>query len=173
MLVNVEIARETRKLSASRFRVSVADFFSRTCQQILRSKRTFSIFLLLVFSFRSIAQTDSCTMQISLLTCSPGRELYSTFGHSALRAVDSSKGFDLIYNYGTFDFNDPDFYTKFTRGKLLYFVSIQKFEDFKNDYVAEGRGITEQVLHVNCEQKQKILAFLEENAKDENKYYKY
>jgi hypothetical protein len=118
-------------------------------------------------------QADSCRMQISLLTCTPGRELYSTFGHSALRVIDSAKGTDIIYNYGTFDFEDPSFYTKFVRGKLLYFVSLEHFEDFKAAYAYEGRGITEQTLEFNCGQKQKILAFLEENAKEENRYYQY
>ena len=67
-------------------------------------------------------QADTCTLRISLLTCSPGAELYSTFGHSALRVVDQSAGTDIVYNYGVFDFYDPQFYTKFVRGKLLYYL---------------------------------------------------
>ena len=80
------------------------------------------------------AQQDSCNIQISLLTCSPGEELYSTFGHSALRVIDHSTNTDIIYNYGTFDFDDPSFYSKFTRGKLLYFVSVQKFENYLSKF---------------------------------------
>jgi len=118
-------------------------------------------------------QTDSCRIQVSLLTCTPGAELYSTFGHSALRIVDSTKGTDIIYNYGTFDFDDPNFYSKFVRGKLLYFVSVEQFQDFKAAYEYEKRGITEQILYLSCDKKQKLIAGLEENAKEENKYYKY
>lgn len=112
-------------------------------------------------------------MRISLLTCTPGLELYSTFGHSALRVFDSTKGTDMIYNYGTFDFYDPAFYSKFTRGKLLYFLSVEKMEDFYALYEYEKRGIAEQVLNFSCNEKMKLIAALEENAKEENKYYRY
>ena len=88
------------------------------------------LFLAWFFNGLKAQQDPSCNIQISLLTCSPGEELYSTFGHSALRVIDSSTNTDIIYNYGTFDFDDPAFYSKFTRGKLMYFVSVQKFESF-------------------------------------------
>ena len=135
-------------------------------------KRLFYFFLLFTFHFSS-AQTNSCNIRISLLTCTPGTELYSTFGHSALRVTDSSDSTDIIFNYGTFDFNDPDFYKKFTLGKLLYILSIEEFPDFVQQYQYEGRGITEQELNLNCEEKAKLLYALFENAKEENKYYKY
>lgn len=85
-------------------------------------------------SYKVKAQQDSNGLQISLLTCSPGAELYSVFGHNALRIVDSAAGTDIVYNYGTFDFNDPDFYTKFIRGKLRYFVSQVSYSDFLFEY---------------------------------------
>jgi hypothetical protein len=112
-------------------------------------------------------------MSISLLTCTPGRELYSTFGHSALRVTDSVAKTSIIYNYGTFDFNDPDFYKKFIRGKLLYFVSVEEFSNFVYGYNEEKRGITEQVLDLSCKEKKKLVEALQENAKEENRYYKY
>ena len=120
------------------------------------------------------AQVDTaCHLRISLLTCSPGRELYSSFGHSALRVIDDLANTDIVYNYGTFDFNDPSFYSKFIRGKLLYFVSMENFEDFFRDYQYEQRGIKEQILNLSCTEKQRLLTALRENAKEENKYYKY
>ncbi len=75
--------------------------------------------VLLALPLGTIAQTDSSGLRISLLTCSPGSELYSTFGHSALRIVDTTAGTDIVYNFGVFDFYDPDFYLKFVQGKLL------------------------------------------------------
>src|SRR6185369_13807343 len=118
-------------------------------------------------------QDSSCKIHVSLLTCSPGLDLYSSWGHSALRVVDSLANIDIIYNYGTFDFDDPGFYSKFTRGKLLYFVSVQKFEGFLEEYQYYQRGITEQVLDLSCSEKIKLDLALQENAKEENKYYKY
>jgi hypothetical protein len=133
--------------------------------------------LLLFTSLLSSAQTDSssqsCGIQISLLTCTPGEELYSTFGHSAFRVVDSSTNTDIVFNYGTFDFYDPDFYEKFIKGKLLYFVAIDSLESFLQEYEYFKRGVTEQVLDLSCTEKQNMLAALYENAKEENKYYRY
>ena len=80
-----------------------------------------------ILLFLPLKAQDSCTIEVSLLTCSPGEELYSTFGHSAFRVKDRVMGTDIIFNYGTFDFGDPGFYKKFVRGKLLYFVSVQDF----------------------------------------------
>ena len=83
------------------------------------------------------------------------------------------QGTDIIFNYGTFDFDDPDFYSKFVRGKLLYFVSVDDFENFVYQYQYEKRGITEQVLNLTCNEKNNLYNALIENSKEENKYYKY
>ena len=135
-------------------------------------KRLLFAFLLFTFHF-SPAQTDSCGIRISLLTCTPGQELYSTFGHSALRVFDSVNNADLVFNYGTFDFYDPQFYNKFVKGKLLYFVSIDTLPSFLAEYDYYKRGIVEQAINISCADKQKLRSALFENAKEENKYYRY
>ena len=119
------------------------------------------------------ADGDSSRLRISLLTCTPGEELYSTFGHSAFRVIDSNSVTDLVYNYGTFNFNDDGFYIKFIRGKLLYYVSEEHFHDFAAQYRYENRGITEQVLNLSGTEKKVIRNFLNNNIKEENKFYKY
>lgn len=130
--------------------------------------------LLFVFSIpaRTFAQ-DSSHIRISLLTCTPGEELYSIFGHSAIRIVDSSSVTDYVYNYGTFNFDDEGFYIKFIRGKLLYYISLADFSDFKFEYQATNRGITEQVLDLSAREKIDVQHILNENLKEENRYYKY
>lgn len=139
--------------------------------------KTFSVSLLPLFLCfflnQHAAAQDSSQLRISLLTCTPGEELYSTFGHSALRLIDSSSHEDIVFNYGTFDFEDPDFYSKFVKGKLLYFVSTESFNDFKTEYQSWNRGITEQVLQLTQEEKIAVKNFLYNNIKEENKYYKY
>ncbi|MEI8059857.1 MAG: DUF4105 domain-containing protein [Ferruginibacter sp.] len=120
----------------------------------------------------SFAQ-DSSHLRISLLTCTPGEELYATFGHSAFRIVDSSSVSDVVYNYGTFNFEDDGFYIKFARGKLLYYISAENFIDFKYTYETTNRGITEQVLNLSAAEKTTIQHFLNENLKPENRSYKY
>lgn len=115
---------------------------------------------------------DSCNLRVSLLTCAPGKELYSTFGHTALRVKDEARGADYIFNYGTFEFG-PDFYTKFIRGKLLYFLSVENFNDFIYEYQLQSRSIREQMLQLSCDEKEKLYAALQTNAQEPNRYYKY
>ncbi len=129
------------------------------------------IFLLL--SCCLLQAQDSSRLRISLLTCTPGDELYSTFGHSALRVTDSTGMQDIVFNYGTFNFDEPDFYMQFVRGKLRYFVSTAYFSEFRDEYRATRRGITEQVLQLSGEEKLAIWRYLLNNIREENKYYQY
>src|SRR5882724_6830896 len=130
--------------------------------------RLFFLLIGLLLSIFSFAQNDTCQLRISLLTCGPGEELYSTFGHSAMRITDKASNLDIVYNYGTFEFG-PDFYMKFTRGKLNYFLSIQAFSDFVNDYREDMRGIWEQPLQLSCEEKHQLFDALQLNSLDANK----
>src|SRR5574337_431851 len=127
----------------------------------------------LLLPMQLIAQTDSCHIRVSLLTASPGEELYSTFGHSALRITDTVSNTDIVYNYGTFNFDEPNFYMKFVRGKLPFYLSVERFEDFLFEYQQDNRGITEQVLNLNCYEKERIYALLNENMMGPNRMYKY
>lgn len=110
--------------------------------------------------------------KISLLTCGPGSELYSTFGHSAIRIKDPAYG-DIVFNYGTFSFDQPNFYLRFARGRLLYRLSVESFRNFEEFYTYENRSITEQELNLTPEQKQKLYDLLAENYLPENREYKY
>jgi hypothetical protein len=110
---------------------------------------------------------------ISLLTCSPGSELYSAWGHSALRVRYPELGADMVFNFGIFDFSTPNFYVKFVRGKLRYMLGIQEFRDFVAIYEWEGRGIVEQKLNLTPDQKNEIVSRLDYLYKPENRYYYY
>ncbi len=79
----------------------------------------------------------------------------------------------MVYNYGTFNFDEPGFYTKFIRGKLLYYLSTEDFASFRDSYKEEQRSMIEQVLNLNCSEKLKMVGFLYKNLQPENKYYKY
>ncbi len=135
--------------------------------------RLLLVTLLFLTVTKGFAQQDSCNLQVSLLTVTPGEELYSTFGHSAIRIHDTVTNQDIVYNYGTFNFDDPDFYTKFVRGKLLYYLSSDDYPSFLAETQEEKRGITEQILNLNCQQKQNIIMLLEANMMAQNRFYKY
>jgi len=125
---------------------------------------------------RSPAQTSSPipTFSFSILTCSPGPDLYSVFGHTAIRCKELTGAaiFDEVYNYGTFEFSD-DFYIKFAKGKLDYMLSRSGFDEFMYEYQMTGRGVWEQQLNLSPTQSEELLKLLEDNLKPENRYYRY
>lgn len=118
------------------------------------------------------AKPLSKNAEISLLTCGPGDDLYSIFGHTAFRLRDDSLNWDIVFNYGTFDFSD-DFYFQFAQGKLMYRLSIEPFESFYSGYEWENRWVREQVLALNHQQKQALFNYLDSNYRPENRYYLY
>ena len=111
--------------------------------------------------------------EISIITIAQGEQLYDSFGHSAIRVVDKNKNLDKVYNYGIFDFNTPNFYSKFMRGKLLYSLGTDPTFAFLRYYSRQNRAIREQVLNLKQQEKQQYFEFLENNAKPENKKYLY
>ncbi|MBV1923706.1 MAG: DUF4105 domain-containing protein [Flavobacteriaceae bacterium] len=111
--------------------------------------------------------------EVSILTIGPGKQLYDSFGHSAFRIKDSEKRLDLIYNFGVYDFNTPNFYTKFAQGKLLYKLDTGNFGPFFDYYKRQNRFVKEQQLAITNEEKQALFEFLQNNAKPENRDYLY
>ncbi len=135
------------------------------------------VFLLpLFFIFQSnAARAFVLTNQaeISVLTCSPGNEAYSVYGHSAIRVKDAGYGYDVVFNYGIFDFSAPNFLYRFASGQTDYLLGAYGFPDFVDEYVASKRSIFEQVLNLTQHEKQKVFDFLLWNAKPENRVYRY
>ena len=140
-----------------------------------KPKQTMRLLFFSAFTFATLFASgqDSSRLRISLLTCTPGQELYSTFGHTAIRVIDSNSLTDYVYNFGTFDFEDPNFYLKFVKGKLLYFLSAEPYADFAALYRFEGRGITEQLLNLDAAEKDSTRRLLNQTLREENRYYLY
>ncbi|WP_299684272.1 DUF4105 domain-containing protein [uncultured Dokdonia sp.] len=135
--------------------------------------------LVLVFLFITNLQAQnqfkrlSENAEISLITIGPGPELYDSFGHTAIRVHDDAIGIDWVFNYGRFNFNTPNFYMKFARGKLLYTLWVTPYDDFIEDYIYQRRWVKEQVLALNRQEKKQFFDFLKNNARDENREYLY
>lgn len=117
--------------------------------------------------------SDSCSYTISLLSYSPASDLYSMFGHSAIRLKNNSQNTDYVYNYGTFNFNTEKFYLKFIRGKLLYSLSKVPTRYVINSVKRENRVLMENKLNISCHEAEKVYRLLEENYLPENKDYLY
>ena len=138
-------------------------------------QRTVLFFLVFTFGFPGYSQKNqlSSVSKISLLTVGTGEELAAKFGHSAIRFQEPTLGIDEVYGYGTYDFEDPNFYLNFTRGKLAYTISRMPFSYFKRSYEIEKRWVREQELDLDLEQRTAIVVFLENNLLPENRKYQY
>ena len=133
----------------------------------------FSFFIVLPAKIIAQEITLSETAELSILTMGPGDDLNDSFGHSAFRVKDTTQNIDVVYNYGVYDFNTPNFYLKFAQGKLLYNLDRNNFTPFYNYYSKQNRWIKEQVLNLNPSEKQNLFNFLQNNLKPENRTYKY
>ena len=111
--------------------------------------------------------------KISVLTCGPGKPIYASFGHSAIRIQDPARSLDNVYNFGTFDFNTGNFYLKFLAGKLDYILSVDHFSNFYNEYKAGKRWIYEQELNMTPMQYNRLYDTLVYTAMPANRSYRY
>lgn len=112
-------------------------------------------------------------IQFSIITCDAGEDIYTIWGHTAVRVVDSVNNTDIVFNYGTFNFNEPNFIAKFLKGDLLYFVSVNNYSDFLYEYQFEKRNVYEQVLKLSTAEKIKWYTALQENMMGDNRFYLY
>ena len=112
-------------------------------------------------------------MQFSLITCSPHDEVYSLYGHSGLRVKDEVRGEDVVVNYGIFSFSKPFFVLRFVFGLTDYEVWPIPYDLFVTEYQRYGCRITEQVLNLRADEKERLYNALAENCLPENRVYRY
>ena len=132
-------------------------------------------FILSVVNATAGAQsmTNPDRIQISLLTCSPGKEVWAQYGHTAIRYYDKESGEDLAINYGIFSLDQTYFIPRFVLGMTDYRMGVQPMDMFLAQYSYEGRGVIEQVINLSAEDKEVIYEALQENMKPENVVYRY
>ena len=148
--------------------------FSIFDKKIRKMRYLIGFLLLFVLSSNATANSQlSEQAKISLLTCSPGDELYTLFGHSALRVNDPIAELDVVFGYGTFDFDTPYFYLKFGNGNLNYWIDNKSYDRFIRQYHYYGQDVVEHELNLSSIEKQRLFDALILNSKDENKYYRY
>ena len=135
--------------------------------------KQFCSFIVILISFVTYSQKLSEKAEVSVITCGPGAQLFTAFGHSAFRISDPVLKIDKIYNYGTFNFNAPNFYLNFAKGKLTYQLSTSPFSYFLRVYKYENRWVKSQVLNLKPEELQAFYDFLQNNAKPQNRDYQY
>lgn len=132
--------------------------------------KRFIIFLLFAVMPLSALQLSA---KVSVLTCSPGDEVYSIFGHTGLRYADEKKGIDIVFSYGYFDFNTPNFAWRFVLGETDYMVGAVSYDDFIEEYNERGSAVVEQVLELTQEQEHALIDLLVINCLPANRVYRY
>jgi Domain of unknown function (DUF4105) len=130
------------------------------------------LFFLTLISKNLFSQTVQDT-SIYLITCSPGTETYSIYGHSAIRVVISHLNSDTIYNWGVFDFSTPNFIWKFAKGRLNYFLDTSEFQRFMSEYYYEKRSVFSQKINLESSEKRVLLSLIQVNRLPENRSYRY
>ena len=136
-------------------------------------RRLYLFILCLTAWIGAEARSLSEEAQISLLTCTPGEELYARYGHTAIRVQDPQNRLDLVFNYGIFDFNTDHFYWKFVKGETWYELGAITMPWFMLEYEEEHRPVYEQVLNLNPSQREEIWQALVRNYEPENRKYLY
>lgn len=115
-------------------------------------------------------------LKVSLITCWPGKEVYELYGHTALRirgTDGNNQPFDSVWNYGMFDFLEPNFVGRFVKGEMMYQVGGYPFEWFMPEYVSNGRRVEEQTLNLTQPQAEALRKALQINALPQNRVYLY
>lgn len=110
--------------------------------------------------------------KVSLLTCEPGEELYSRFGHSAIR-IQNEAGLDLVFNWGIFDFRTENFYLKFLMGHTDYLLGVSPTEYFLAEYRERNSRVWEQELDLTRKEKERLFELLNLNYEPQNRMYRY
>lgn len=111
--------------------------------------------------------------QVSILTCSPGDQVYELFGHTAIRVTDVGSGADVVFNYGLFSFDEPGFVWRFVRGETDYLLGATDYPYFFSEYEGRGSGIVEQVLNLDSAQAAGLVRALVYNASPQHRKYRY
>jgi len=144
-------------------------------ESLSRMKIKFLKFSFLFFLYPFILFSNGNDNELfSIITIGPYQnELYSAFGHSGVRYQNFEQGLDIFYNYGIFDFNQPNFYSNYVKGKLTYMVGKNQYSFSERYYSTQKRYIKEQFLNLSSEEKFFLLDYLENNVKKENRFYPY
>ena len=112
-------------------------------------------------------------LTVTLITFGVGEAVWERFGHNALWIHDAGSGQDVAYNWGVFAFDAPDFYKRFLVGDPRYWMEGEDAYAMISAYHNAGRPITLQTLNLTPAQALALRDFVERNALEENKYYRY
>ena len=139
----------------------------------IKMKRFLLPAALLLLSFNQLLMGQNPRAEVYFITCGPGTESYSIYGHSALRIIIPSNKSDLVYNWGVFDFSAKHFIWKFAKGRLDYMLGVFPYDSFMQEYRSEKRWVVSQKVNLTDEEMITLFSLINDNLKPENVKYRY
>jgi len=112
-------------------------------------------------------------LEVSVLTFANGEVLWERFGHNALVVTDTVTGQSLAYNWGVFDFDQPNFLMRFLTGDTRYWLAVYPTRAMFDAYVSDDRTARRQVLALSNVEKAALAEFVAWQSQEENRYYRY
>jgi hypothetical protein len=112
-------------------------------------------------------------LTVYLLTFGWGDVVWERFGHNAIWIKDRAHNTDITYNWGMFDFNQPNFIWRFVTGDTKYWMEAIDFNPMAAYYKQHNRSILAQELNLTPAQRLSLQQFVQWNALPENKFYRY
>ena len=133
------------------------------------------LFILLFFSLNTKADSrnENEEFEISILSIGEGQSLADAFGHTGIRIIDKKTNNDVVFNFGIYDYNAPNFYSNFVKGRPVYKLGVQNYISFINNYIKQDRYIIEHEINLDKKATQKIINLLVKNLEDPNYVYDY
>jgi hypothetical protein len=119
------------------------------------------------------AAEPGSNLTVYLLTFGWGDVVWERFGHNAIWIKDRTRGTDVTYNWGMFDFDQPHFLRRFLTGDTRYWMEAIDFAPMVRFYKERDRSILAQELNLTPAQRLKLQQFVQNNALPENKFYRY
>ena len=139
----------------------------------MKSRLIYLCVLLFSVSYGSFAAENQDSLKVSLLTCSPGQEVYLLYGHTAVRVQNIRTGEDWVFNYGMFSFSTPNFLMRFVRGETDYELGVMRFDYFTEEYKERGAFVRQQVLNLSPKEAKTLAVLLAENYMPQHRVYRY
>ncbi|WP_321436401.1 DUF4105 domain-containing protein [uncultured Bacteroides sp.] len=142
------------------------------CRALSVKYALFIVCICFIYPFQLKAASED-SVRISLLTCSPGSEIYALFGHTALRYENKQSGMDVVFNYGMFDFNAPHFIWRYIKGETDYQLGVTDYFYFEKEYANRNSSVYQQTLNLLPQEKESLFNILKNNYLPENRVYRY
>jgi hypothetical protein len=134
------------------------------------------LFLLFIIIYSQGYSQDlqlSENAKVSIITIGTASPSYALYGHTGIRFKDIATNTDVVFNYGAFDFETPNFMLRFVKGDLQYFVTSNSFAEFEYSYRYENRSIYEQDLNLPIDKIRALYNNINNSLTSDERFYTY